>query len=116
MVPIKLKETTETYFGMTIKNAIITMPAYFNNYQRHATIDAGTIAGLNVMHIILFDNFQYCKCFSFSLISLGAGYINILHVPLCSYDMFPLCRWLSSWGNGAVAFITRGILAKGLTV
>ncbi|KXG39677.1 hypothetical protein SORBI_3001G419400, partial [Sorghum bicolor] len=53
MVLIKLKETAEAYLGRTVKNAVITVPAYFNNSQRQATIDAGTIAGLNVMRIIV---------------------------------------------------------------
>ncbi|XP_026424540.1 heat shock cognate 70 kDa protein 2-like [Papaver somniferum] len=52
MVLIKMKETAEEYLGTNVKNAVITVPAYFNDSQRHATRDAGTIAGLNVMRII----------------------------------------------------------------
>ncbi|TVU47548.1 hypothetical protein EJB05_07154, partial [Eragrostis curvula] len=52
MVLAKMKETAEVYLGTTIKNAVITVPVYFNNSQRQATIDAGTIAGLNVLRII----------------------------------------------------------------
>ncbi|CAN6301373.1 unnamed protein product [Urochloa humidicola] len=52
MVLAKMKETAEVYLGMTVKNAVITVPVYFSNSQRQATIDAGAIAGLNVMHII----------------------------------------------------------------
>ncbi|TVU47542.1 hypothetical protein EJB05_07147 [Eragrostis curvula] len=52
MVLAKMKETAEVYLGTTVKNAVITVPVYFNNSQRQATIDAGTIAGLNVMQII----------------------------------------------------------------
>jgi L1 cell adhesion molecule like protein len=52
MVLTKMKETAEVYLGTPIKNAVITVPVYFNNSQRQATIDAGTIAGLNVMRII----------------------------------------------------------------
>ncbi|KXG39678.1 hypothetical protein SORBI_3001G419700 [Sorghum bicolor] len=52
MVLAKMKETAEVYLGTRIKNAVITVPVYFNNSQRQATIDAGTIAGLNVMRII----------------------------------------------------------------
>ncbi|EER95091.1 heat shock cognate 70 kDa protein [Sorghum bicolor] len=52
MVLAKMRETAEVYLGTTIKNAVITVPVYFNNSQRQATIDAGTIAGLNVMRII----------------------------------------------------------------
>jgi heat shock 70kDa protein 1/2/6/8 len=52
MVLTKLKETAEAYLGTTVKNAVITVPAYFNDSQRQATKDAGVIAGLNVLRII----------------------------------------------------------------
>nr|BAF02622.1 heat shock protein 70 [Babesia microti] len=52
MVLTKMKEIAESYLGKTISNAVITVPAYFNDSQRQATKDAGTIAGLNVMRII----------------------------------------------------------------
>ncbi|XP_038890979.1 heat shock 70 kDa protein [Benincasa hispida] len=52
MVLIKMKEIAEAFLGQTIKNAVITVPAYFNDSQRQATKDAGAIAGLNVMRII----------------------------------------------------------------
>jgi len=52
MVLIKMKETAEAYIGKEIKNAVVTVPAYFNDAQRQATKDAGVIAGLNVMRII----------------------------------------------------------------
>src|SRR5512143_614272 len=52
MVLSKMKETAEAYLGKTIKNAVVTVPAYFNDSQRQATKDAGTIAGLNVLRII----------------------------------------------------------------
>ena len=48
----KMKATAETFLGGTVKNAVITVPAYFNDAQRQATKDAGTIAGLNVLRII----------------------------------------------------------------
>ena len=44
-----MKETAEAYLGTDIKDAVITVPAYFNDSQRQATKDAGVIAGLNVM-------------------------------------------------------------------
>jgi heat shock protein 1/8 len=47
-----MKETAEAYLGHTVKNAVITVPAYFNDAQRQATKDAGNIAGLNVLRII----------------------------------------------------------------
>ncbi|KAL4218625.1 Endoplasmic reticulum chaperone BiP [Mactra antiquata] len=52
MVLGKMKEVAEDYLGETIKNAVVTVPAYFNDAQRQATKDAGAIAGLNVMRII----------------------------------------------------------------
>ncbi|MDY0116059.1 MAG: molecular chaperone DnaK [Sulfurimonadaceae bacterium] len=48
----KLKEDAESYLGGTVTDAVITVPAYFNDAQRKATKDAGTIAGLNVLRII----------------------------------------------------------------
>jgi L1 cell adhesion molecule like protein len=52
MVLTKMKETAETYLGEKVKDAVVTVPAYFDNSQRQATKDAGTIAGLNVLRII----------------------------------------------------------------
>ncbi|XP_021716029.1 heat shock cognate 70 kDa protein 2-like [Chenopodium quinoa] len=52
MILMKMKETAEVYLGTEVKNAVITVPAYFNDLQRQATKDAGTIAGINVMRII----------------------------------------------------------------
>jgi L1 cell adhesion molecule like protein len=52
MVLVKMKETAEGYLGKEIKDAVVTVPAYFNDQQRQATKDAGTIAGLNVLRII----------------------------------------------------------------
>ncbi|KFK24739.1 hypothetical protein AALP_AA8G018200 [Arabis alpina] len=52
MVLIKMRDIVETYLGTSVKNAVVTVPAYFNDSQRQATKDAGVIAGLNVMRII----------------------------------------------------------------
>jgi len=52
MVLTKMKETAEQYLGKTIKDAVVTVPAYFNDSQRQATKDAGIISGLNVLRII----------------------------------------------------------------
>ncbi|GAU92145.1 HSP70-2 [Ramazzottius varieornatus] len=51
-VLMKMKETAENYLGNSVKNAVITVPAYFNDSQRQATKDAGQIAGLNVLRVI----------------------------------------------------------------
>ena len=52
MVLTKMKETAESYLGGKVRDAVVTVPAYFNDAQRQATKDAGHIAGLNVMRII----------------------------------------------------------------
>jgi len=52
MVLVKMKETAEAYLGNAVTNAVITVPAYFNDSQRQATKDAGVISGLNVLRII----------------------------------------------------------------
>merc|ERR1712213_19661 len=52
MVLVKMKETAEAYLGSDVKEAVITVPAYFNDSQRQATKDAGVISGLNVLRII----------------------------------------------------------------
>jgi heat shock protein 5 len=52
MVLTKMKDIAESYLGKEVKNAVITCPAYFNDAQRQATKDAGTIAGLNVLRVI----------------------------------------------------------------
>jgi L1 cell adhesion molecule like protein len=52
MVLSKMKDIAEAYLGKEVKNAVITVPAYFNDSQRQATKDAGAIAGLNVLRII----------------------------------------------------------------
>jgi molecular chaperone DnaK len=52
MILTKMKQTAEDYLGETVSDAVITVPAYFNDAQRQATKDAGKIAGLNVLRII----------------------------------------------------------------
>ena len=49
---MKMKETAEAYLSTKVKNAVVTVPAYFNDSQRQATKDAGQIAGLNVLRVI----------------------------------------------------------------
>ena len=49
MVLVKMKETAEAYLGQKVNNAVITVPAYFNDSHRQATKDARTIAGLNIL-------------------------------------------------------------------
>jgi L1 cell adhesion molecule like protein len=52
MVLVKMKEIAEAFLGKPVKNAVVTVPAYFNDSQRQATKDAGVISGLNVLRII----------------------------------------------------------------
>ena len=52
MILTKMKETAEAHLGHPVKDAVVTVPAYFNDSQRQATKDAGVIAGLNVLRII----------------------------------------------------------------
>ncbi|GAU25080.1 hypothetical protein TSUD_257740 [Trifolium subterraneum] len=52
MVLVKMRQIAEDYLGSTVKDVVVTVPAYFNDSQRQATKDAGVIAGLNVMRII----------------------------------------------------------------
>lgn len=52
MVLTKMKNIAESYLGHTVKDAVVTVPAYFNDAQRQATKDAGVIAGLNIVRII----------------------------------------------------------------
>nr|ABQ52471.1 mitochondrial mortalin splice variant [Mya arenaria] len=51
-VLMKMKETADNYLGQPVKNAVVTVPAYFNDSQRQATKDAGQISGLNVLRVI----------------------------------------------------------------
>ncbi|KYN40785.1 Heat shock 70 kDa protein cognate 4 [Trachymyrmex septentrionalis] len=75
MVLTKMKETAEAYLGKTITNAVITVPAYFNDSQRQATKDAGAIAGLNVLRII---NEPTAAAIAYGLDKKAAGEKNVL--------------------------------------
>ena len=75
MVLIKMKEIAEAYLGKTVKNAVVTVPAYFNDSQRQATKDAGTIAGLNVQRII---NEPTAAAIAYGLDKKGEGEKNVL--------------------------------------
>jgi L1 cell adhesion molecule like protein len=70
-----MKETAETYLGETVKSAVITVPAYFNDSQRQATKDAGAIAGLNVLRII---NEPTAAAIAYGLDKQSNGEKNIL--------------------------------------
>lgn len=70
----KLKKDAEAYLGQEVKDAVITVPAYFNDAQRQATKDAGSIAGLNVLRII---NEPTAAALSYGLDKKKSGYIAV---------------------------------------
>jgi len=75
MVLLKMKQIAEAFLGGEVKNAVVTVPAYFNDGQRQATKDAGTISGLNVMRII---NEPTAAAIAYGLDKKGGGEKNIL--------------------------------------
>ena len=75
MVLTKMKETAETFLNKPVKDAVITVPAYFNDSQRQATKDAGVIAGLNVLRII---NEPTAAAIAYGLDKKGQGERNVL--------------------------------------
>lgn len=75
MVLTKMKETAEAFIGEPIKNAVVTVPAYFSDNQRQATKDAGSIAGLNVLRII---NEPTAAAIAYGLDKKGAGERHVL--------------------------------------
>jgi len=75
MVLTKMKEIAEAYLGKQVKDAVITVPAYFNDGQRQATKDAGAIAGMNVLRII---NEPTAAAIAYGLDKKKVGEVNIL--------------------------------------
>jgi heat shock protein 1/8 len=75
MVLQKMKEIAEAYLGETVTEAVVTVPAYFNDSQRQATKDAGTIAGLNVLRII---NEPTAAAIAYGLDKKSSGEKNVL--------------------------------------
>jgi len=75
MVLVKMKQTAEAYLGKDVKDAVITVPAYFNDSQRQATKDAGTISGMNVLRII---NEPTAAAIAYGLDKRGGGERNVL--------------------------------------
>nr|XP_039256758.1 heat shock 70 kDa protein-like [Styela clava] len=75
MVLVKMKETAESYLGSKVKDAVVTVPAYFNDSQRQGTKDAGAIAGLNVLRII---NEPTAAAIAYGLDKKGGGEHNVL--------------------------------------
>jgi len=79
MILTKMKETAESFLGGSVSDAVVTVPAYFNDSQRQATKDAGSIAGLNVLRII---NEPTAAAIAYGLDKKDVGERNVL-----IYDM-----------------------------
>lgn len=80
----KMKQTAEDYLGETVTDAVITVPAYFNDSQRQATKDAGKIAGLNVQRII---NEPTAAALAYGLEKKGSGMIAIYDLGGGTFDV-----------------------------
>jgi L1 cell adhesion molecule like protein len=87
MVLQKMKAIAETYLGETVKDAVVTVPAYFNDMQRQSTKDACVIAGLNPLRII---NEPTAAAIAYGLDKQGAGEKNVLIFDLGG-KLVPCC-------------------------
>lgn len=83
-VLMKMKETAENYLGQTVKNAVVTVPAYFNDSQRQATKDAGQIAGLNVLRVI---NEPTAAALAYGLDKIGDKVIAVYDLGGGTFDI-----------------------------
>ena len=80
----KMKETAEAYLGSKVTEAVVTVPAYFNDAQRQATKDAGQIAGLNVLRII---NEPTAAALSYGLEKKGTGKVAVYDLGGGTFDV-----------------------------
>jgi molecular chaperone DnaK len=80
----KMKETAEAHLGQTVTQAVITVPAYFNDAQRQATKDAGKIAGLEVLRII---NEPTAAALAYGLDKKGSGTIAVYDLGGGTFDV-----------------------------
>src|SRR5690554_1290977 len=80
----KMKETAEAHLGETVIDAVVTVPAYFNDSQRQATKDAGKIAGLNVLRII---NEPTAAALAYGLDKKNAGTIAVFDLGGGTFDI-----------------------------
>ena len=80
----KMKETAEAYLGQKVEQAVITVPAYFNDAQRQATKDAGRIAGLDVLRII---NEPTAAALAYGLDKKGSGKISVYDLGGGTFDI-----------------------------
>lgn len=84
MILTKMKETAEAYLGETVTQAVVTVPAYFNDAQRQATKDAGKIAGLDVLRII---NEPTAAALAYGLDKKGSGTIAVYDLGGGTFDV-----------------------------
>lgn len=84
MVLLKMREVSEAYLGSSVSDAVVTVPAYFNDSQRQATKDAGVIAGLNVLRII---NEPTAAAIAYGLDKKVTGERNVLIFDLVSDNL-----------------------------
>jgi molecular chaperone DnaK len=80
----KMKETAEAFLGETVTDAVVTVPAYFNDSQRQATKDAGRIAGLNVLRIV---NEPTAAALAYGLEKKGTGTIAVYDLGGGTFDV-----------------------------
>lgn len=99
-VLMKMKEDAEAYLGETVTDAVITVPAYFNDAQRKATKEAGTIAGLNVLRII---NEPTSAALAYGLDKKNAEQIVVYDLGGGTFDVTAL-----ETGDGVVEVMSTG--------
>ncbi|UFH58761.1 molecular chaperone DnaK [Sulfurovum mangrovi] len=99
-VLMKMKEDAESYLGETVTDAVITVPAYFNDAQRKATKEAGTIAGLNVLRII---NEPTSAALAYGLDKKEAEQIVVYDLGGGTFDVTAL-----ETGDGVVEVLSTG--------
>ncbi|MDD2451856.1 molecular chaperone DnaK [Sulfurovum sp.] len=99
-VLMKMKEDAESYLGETVTDAVITVPAYFNDAQRKATKEAGTIAGLNVLRII---NEPTAAALAYGLDKKNAEQIVVYDLGGGTFDVTAL-----ETGDGVVEVLATG--------
>lgn len=80
----KMKETADNYIGQSVKNAVVTVPAYFNDSQRQATKDAGQISGLNVLRVI---NEPTAAALAYGLDKIGDKIIAVYDLGGGTFDI-----------------------------
>ena len=106
----KMKETAEAHLGSTVTQAVITVPAYFNDAQRQATKDAGKIAGLEVLRIIneptaaaLAYGLDKTKAGTIAVYDLGGGTfdVSILEIGDGVFEVSPLVDFTSKIGRAS---------------